>query len=84
MADLAVGLAIALDVLSSVDEVKICTGYEVGRDVHTEFPGDITALERVTPRYEWMEGWKRPTSAARRCRGPFPRRLRIGPAGVAR
>ncbi len=61
------GLAVTkLDVLDTLDQVAVCTGYQVGGDVHTEFPGDITALERVTPRYEWMEGWKRPTSGARR------------------
>src|SRR5215211_564716 len=61
------GLAVTkLDVLDTLDRVAICTGYEVENDLYTEFPGDITALERVCPRYEWMEGWKRPTSAARR------------------
>jgi adenylosuccinate synthase len=61
------GLAVTkLDVLDTLDRLAICTGYEVGKDVHTEFPGDITALERVSPRYEWVEGWKRPTGGARR------------------
>src|SRR3712207_9498247 len=32
----------------------------------TEFPGDITALDGVTPRYEWFDGWRRSTADARR------------------
>jgi adenylosuccinate synthase len=61
------GLAVTkLDVLDTLDRLAICTGYEVDGEVHTEFPGDISLLERATPHYEWFEGWKRPTAAARR------------------
>ncbi|NUQ21557.1 MAG: adenylosuccinate synthase, partial [Gemmatimonadaceae bacterium] len=38
----------------------------VDGDVHTEFPGDLAALETLVPRYEWFDGWKRPTNEARR------------------
>jgi adenylosuccinate synthase len=55
-----------LDVLDTLDRVAICTGYEYDGDLHTEFPGDITSLDQVVPRYEWMEGWQRPTGDARR------------------
>jgi adenylosuccinate synthase len=55
-----------LDVLDTLDRVAICTGYEYGGDLHTEFPGDITSLDQVVPRYEWMEGWQRSTADARR------------------
>ncbi|HVZ78389.1 MAG TPA: adenylosuccinate synthase [Gemmatimonadaceae bacterium] len=54
-----------LDVLDTLDKLAICTGYEYEGEVHTEFPADLTALERVTPRYEWLDGWKRDTSGAR-------------------
>ena len=61
------GLAVTkLDVLDTLDRLAVCTGYEVGGDLHTEFPGDITALDALTPRYEWFDGWKRPTADARR------------------
>jgi adenylosuccinate synthase len=43
----------------------VCVGYEVDGELHTEFPGDIAALEKLVPRYEWMAGWKRPTEEAR-------------------
>jgi adenylosuccinate synthase len=60
------GVAVTkLDVLDTLDRLAICTGYEVDGAVHTEFPGDISALEQVTPRYEWMEGWQRSTADAR-------------------
>jgi adenylosuccinate synthase len=54
-----------LDVLDTLDRIAICTGYEYDGDLHTEFPGDITLLDQVVPRYEWMEGWQRPTGEAR-------------------
>ena len=54
-----------LDVLDTYDRLAICTGYEVEGDVLTEFPGDLADLERLTPRYEWFEGWQRSTADAR-------------------
>jgi adenylosuccinate synthase len=61
------GLAVTkLDVLDTLDRVGICTGYEVSGAVHTEFPGDLTALEHVVPRYEWFDGWKQSTAGTRR------------------
>jgi adenylosuccinate synthase len=55
-----------LDVLDTLDRVAICTGYEYAGDVHTEFPSDISVLDRVVPRYEWLDGWQQPTGEARR------------------
>jgi adenylosuccinate synthase len=55
-----------LDVLDTLDRIAICTGYEYDGDVHTEFPSDIALLDRVVPRYEWMDGWQQPTGEARR------------------
>jgi adenylosuccinate synthase len=55
-----------LDVLDTLDRVAICTGYEYDGDVHTEFPGDVTVLDDVVPRYEWMEGWQQPTGDVRK------------------
>ena len=61
------GLAVTkLDVLDTFDKLAICTGYEVEGEVHTEFPGDVAALEKLVPKYEWFDGWKRPTNEARR------------------
>src|SRR5687767_9285949 len=61
------GLAVTkLDVLDTLDRLALCTGYEVGDDVHEEFPGDLAALEHARPRYEWLDGWQQATSAARK------------------
>jgi adenylosuccinate synthase len=54
-----------LDVLDSLDRLAICVGYEYDGELHTEFPGDIAALDLVKPKYEWLEGWQRSTGDAR-------------------
>jgi adenylosuccinate synthase len=60
------GLAVTkLDVLDSFERLALCTGYAIDGEVCTEFPGDPGAVERAEPIYEWLEGWGRPTSAAR-------------------
>ncbi|HEV8234165.1 MAG TPA: adenylosuccinate synthase [Gemmatimonadaceae bacterium] len=55
-----------LDVLDTLERVAICTGYEYDGDLHTEFPGDITALEKIVPRYEWLDGWQQSTGDVRK------------------
>jgi adenylosuccinate synthase len=60
------GLAMTkLDVLDTLDEVKICTGYRVGDVDHEFFPYDLALLDRATPIYETMPGWIEPTTAVR-------------------
>jgi adenylosuccinate synthase len=54
-----------LDVLDTLDEIRLCTAYRVGSDVFTEFPGDLAVLEHAEPVYETFEGWKSPTGNAR-------------------
>ncbi len=54
-----------LDVLDTLEEVKLCTGYRVGDEVYTEFPGDLSILEEATPVYETFEGWQTSTADAR-------------------
>jgi adenylosuccinate synthase len=60
------GLAVTkLDVLDTFDKLALCTGYRSGGDLHTEFPADIALLEKIEPQYEWMDGWRESTAAAR-------------------
>ena len=60
------GLAVTkLDVLDTLERLAICTGYEVDGEVMEEFPADISELERITPRYEWFDGWRQSTADAR-------------------
>ncbi len=54
-----------LDVLSELEEMKICTAYEIdGRTVAT-FPSHVDDLRRARPVYETMPGWKQDITAAR-------------------
>ena len=73
LSDLAVT---KLDVLDTLDRVAICTGYEANGDVFTEFPGDLDTLEHAVPRYEWFDGWQRPTQDARTL-NELPRAARV-------
>ncbi|BAH37949.1 MAG TPA: adenylosuccinate synthase [Gemmatimonas aurantiaca] len=60
------GLAITkLDVLDTLDELAVCTGYKIGGEVYTEFPADLSLLEKAEPVYEWFPGWKQSTQDAR-------------------
>ena len=54
-----------LDVLDTLDKLAVCTGYVADGELHTEFPGDLTALESVEPQYEWLEGWRASTADCR-------------------
>ena len=55
-----------LDVLDTLDEIKICTGYRYGDRILTNFPADVNVLETVEPVYETHPGWKEPTVEIRR------------------
>ena len=54
-----------LDVLDTLAELKICTGYRLGDEILTHVP-DTALLEMVTPVYESWPGWQQPTTACRR------------------
>ena len=62
LSDLAVT---KLDVLDTLDRLGVCTGYEIDGELHDEFPGDLIALEKVVPKYEWLDGWMTSTADAR-------------------
>jgi len=47
-----------LDVLSHLDEIKICTAYEYKGKVLKTFPTDVSSLGKITPVYETIAGWK--------------------------
>jgi adenylosuccinate synthase len=55
-----------LDVLSCVNELAICTGYEYQGQRLTEFPADSYVLERVKPVYETLPGWGADVSRCRK------------------
>jgi adenylosuccinate synthase len=55
-----------LDVLSDLDEFKICTAYEVDGERTGDFPADAFLLERCKPIYETLPGWKKEIGGARK------------------
>jgi adenylosuccinate synthase len=48
-----------LDVLSGLDELRICTAYKLGGERSGDFPGDAFLLDRCEPVYETLLGWKK-------------------------
>ena len=54
-----------LDVLDTLDEIRLCTAYRVGGETFTEFPGDLATLENAEPVYETFAGWRTSTAHAR-------------------
>ncbi len=55
-----------LDVLSGLDELKICETYEIDDERTTDFPSHVERLARVQPIYRTFPGWKSDISHIRR------------------
>lgn len=51
-----------LDILDSLDEIKICNAYRYENQILHEFPADINILKKCAPVYQCSEGWKESTS----------------------
>jgi adenylosuccinate synthase len=51
-----------LDVLDGLDEIKVCTAYELDGQIVRDFPSDARAFARAIPIYETLPGWKQSTS----------------------
>jgi len=54
-----------LDVLSGMEKVPICVGYEVEGERLSEMPMTQTAFHHATPVYEQLDGWWEDISKAR-------------------
>jgi adenylosuccinate synthase len=61
------GIALTrLDILSGLNEVRICTGYRLPDGSLTDdYPADTDLLERVTAEYETLPGWEDDIHGAR-------------------
>jgi adenylosuccinate synthase len=60
------GLALTkLDVLSGINPVKICVGYQIRGERFAEIPSSRRLLERVKPTYEELPGWNEDITDAR-------------------
>ena len=54
-----------LDVLDSLEEIRIATAYRTEAGTATEFPADTWSLSEVEPVLESHPGWRTPTTEAR-------------------
>jgi len=50
-----------LDVLDELDEIPVCTGYEIGGKISDEIPADVSGVESIKPRYTRLKGWRQST-----------------------
>ncbi len=61
------GLAITkLDVLGELDELKICTAYELDGEQINEVPANLNQLAACKPIYETLPGWRQDIRGVRR------------------
>ncbi len=61
------GLAITkLDVLSQLDEIKICTAYACDGETIADVPANLNRLAACKPVYETLPGWRSDIGAIRR------------------
>src|SRR5438477_8400057 len=54
-----------LDVLSGLDAVPVCVGYEIDGTRHDEIPMTQTEFHHARPAYEYLDGWQEDISTAR-------------------
>ena len=61
------GLAVTkLDVLDTLPELSVCTGYRTPHGLVEDFPADTWSLDGAEPVYEVLPGWEEDTSGARK------------------
>ena len=54
-----------LDVFDTQAEIQVCTGYRYKNSVLREMPPDVETLEKVTPEYKALPGWRADTYGVR-------------------
>jgi len=55
-----------LDVLSGLNELQLCVGYNTGKKVITDYPYELTTLDSAEPVYETFEGWSEDISSIKK------------------
>ena len=55
-----------LDGLDTLETIKVCIGYRVGRTRYDYVPNDVEVLSQCEPVYAEFPGWKTPTTEARK------------------
>ncbi len=51
-----------LDVLDTLEEIKVCVGYSIDGNNSNDFPTDPEALAKSQPIYETLPGWQQSTA----------------------
>lgn len=51
-----------MDVLDGLDEIRVCTSYELNGQETDAFPASLSDLSAVKPNYATLPGWKSPTT----------------------
>jgi adenylosuccinate synthase len=54
-----------LDVLDTLEEIPVCTGYRIGGKDTDLIPADVSGLERIEPVYTRLKGWQSNTEGVR-------------------
>jgi adenylosuccinate synthase len=54
-----------LDVLTGLEQIPVCVGYDVGGERHDEMPMTQTEFHHAAPIYEMLPGWDEDISGAR-------------------
>ncbi|HOP47158.1 MAG TPA: adenylosuccinate synthase [Desulfobacteraceae bacterium] len=54
-----------LDVLTGLEKIKVCIGYQLDGKIINYVPASLSKLDRCIPIYEEMPGWKEDISLAR-------------------
>ncbi|MDR2104902.1 MAG: adenylosuccinate synthase [Deferribacteraceae bacterium] len=55
-----------LDVLSGIDEIKVCTAYRIDGEESARFPAAVSTLEKAEPVYKSFKGWTQPLTGIAR------------------
>ncbi|MBB6454446.1 adenylosuccinate synthase [Salirhabdus euzebyi] len=55
----------SLDVLTGIDTLKICVGYEYNGQIIDEYPANLNVLAKCKPVYEELKGWSENITSAK-------------------
>lgn len=50
-----------LDILDDLDEIKVCTHYQIEGQRYDLFPTEVSMVEKAKPQYMILKGWKEKT-----------------------
>jgi adenylosuccinate synthase len=54
-----------MDVLDTLEEIPVCTGYRIDGKETDLIPADVSGLERIEPVYTRLKGWQTNTEGVR-------------------